>query len=75
MAEQTFVVSGIHCAGCESNIESGLRRLDGVRRVEASHRDQRITVRYDERRLDPGQLTRHLEKIGFAPVGEGPGGD
>lgn len=73
MADHTFLVSGIHCAGCESSIESGLRRLDGVRRVEASHEDQRVTVRFDERRVDAGQLALHLEKMGFAPV-EGAGG-
>ncbi len=75
MAEDTFVVSGIHCEGCEWSIESGLRRLDGVRQVKASHEDQRITVRYDERRLDAGQLAGHLDKIGFPPVGEGARGN
>ncbi len=74
MAAHTFVVSGIACAGCESSIESGLRRLDGVRKVTASHQDQRITVRYDERRLDERQLAERLDRIGLVPVGEGTGG-
>lgn len=66
---RTFVVSGIHCAGCESNIEVGLRRLDGVRPVKASHEDERITVRYDERRFHDDELVRQV--IGSQIGGDG----
>ncbi len=36
-----FTVIGaqtIHCAGCEQRIGNALRRLPGIREVEASHR-------------------------------------
>jgi copper chaperone CopZ len=69
MAEQRFTVSGIHCNGCEANIETGLRRLDGVRDVKADHREQTIWVRFDERRLDEQRLSEQLERIGYSPVG------
>jgi copper chaperone CopZ len=71
MAEQTFTVTGIHCDGCEANIESGLRRLDGVRDVNADHREQTIWVRFDERRLDEQRLAEQLDRIGYSPVGFG----
>jgi copper chaperone CopZ len=69
VAEQTFTVTGIHCAGCESNIETGLRRLDGVRDVKADHSGQTIWVRFDERRLDGQRLAAQLQRIGYSPVG------
>lgn len=68
MAERTFAVAGIHCEGCESAIETGLRRVEGVRQVKADHRAQTITVRYDEARLDEHDLAGHLARIGYEPV-------
>jgi Copper chaperone len=68
MAEKTFVVSGIHCAGCESAIEAGLRRLEGVRQVKANHQAQTVTVRYTPGRLDEARLAEHLAHMGYAPV-------
>lgn len=69
MAERTFTVSGIHCDGCEANIETGLRRLDGLRDVKADHREQTIWGRFDEQRLDEQRLSEQLERTGYSPVG------
>ena len=70
MTTRTFTVSGMHCEGCESSIETGLRRLDGVRDVTADHRAQTVRVSFDERRLDPAHLAERLERIGYAPVAD-----
>ncbi len=72
MAEQTFTVTGIHCDGCEATIETGLRRLDGVRAVKADRRAQTIWVRFDERRLDEDRLAEQLDRIGYTPVATSP---
>lgn len=69
VTEQTFTVSGIHCDGCEANIETGLRRLDGVRDVKADHREQTIWVRFDAGRIDGQSLAAQLERIGYTPGG------
>lgn len=71
VAEQTFSVTGMHCEGCEASIETGLRRLDGVRDAKADHRQQTIWVRYDQRRLNGQRLADQLARIGYAPVGSG----
>lgn len=74
MAERTFTVTGIHCDGCDGcdvNIETALRRLDGVRDVKADHRAQTISVRFDERRLDEQRLAEQLDRIEYSPVGPG----
>lgn len=66
MSERSFTVSGIHCGGCAGNIESGLQRLDGVRRVSADPDTQVVRVRFDEQRLDADAVATRL---GF-PVAE-----
>ncbi len=71
MAEKTFVVSGIHCEGCESRIEDGLGRLPGVQKVRADHRDQVITVRYVAARLGEAELVEQLARLGYPPVAGG----
>jgi copper chaperone CopZ len=58
-----------HCEGCESAIEAGLRRLDGVRQVRADHRTQTVKVRFDEARLGEADLAGRLAAIGYEPVG------
>jgi len=62
----------IHCQGCENTIRRGLKQLPGVRRVEPSHKTQRIelTLDTDQTTLDAacdklnwmGWQTRHPEE-------------
>lgn len=74
MAELSYTVTGIHCGGCAKNIESGLRRLDGVLRVSADPDTQVVRARYDEQRLDTGALAARLERLGY-PVADPGGGE
>ncbi|GAA5101658.1 heavy-metal-associated domain-containing protein [Haloechinothrix salitolerans] len=69
MVERSFTVSGIHCGGCASNIEIGLRRLDGVRRVTADPDTHVVRVRFDEQRLDADAVATRLARLGF-PVAD-----
>lgn len=71
MAEQVFTVSGIHCHGCAANVEKGLRRLDGVRRVAADPATQHVRVRFDEQRLEASALSAQLERLGFSVAEDG----
>lgn len=71
MANETFVLAGIHCAGCDASIGAGLRRLDGVRDVKADHRKQTIRLGFDERSLDEDAVAKPVHRIGYAPLGVG----
>lgn len=74
MAERSFTVGGMHCAGCAGNIETGLKRLDGVRRVSADPDTQVVRVRFDEQRLGADEVTKQLERLGFPVTEAGSGG-
>lgn len=69
MAEHSFTVTGIHCGGCATNIENGLRRLDGVRRATVDPDTQVVRVRVDDQRLDADAVAARLEQLGF-PVAD-----
>ncbi len=69
-----FTVIGeekLHCEGCEQRVGRALKRLDGVREVEASYRTQRVEVEYDPGRIDQGQLRERLELLGYETEPEG----
>lgn len=73
----TFVIVGeerMHCGGCESRVANALGRLDGVREVAASARDQRVVVRGDASRLDAGGIVARLAQLGYQATLEEPDG-
>lgn len=67
MTERIFSVSGIHCESCELRIASELGRVDGLNSVEADHRRQTVTVRYDEDLVDAATVSGHLRALGYLP--------
>ncbi len=67
-----FVVTGeqkIHCEGCEQRIDRALRRLSGVRSVEASAQSQRVVVEMDPELVGPEQVRERLDLLGYEVTG------
>lgn len=70
-----FTVVGeekIHCEGCEQRVDRALKRLAGVREVEANHQSQRVEVQFDPSRLGAGDLQQRLELLGYEVSEGGP---
>jgi copper chaperone len=44
MERRTVNATGMSCPGCEQNVESALRNLEGVNRVEADHEGETVEV-------------------------------
>lgn len=66
--ETDFTVTGepkIHCAGCEQRIGNALRRLRGVRDVQARAETQRVVVRFDPAQVTPDEVRAKLEQLGY----------
>ena len=63
-----LVVTGkqqIHCAGCELRIETALRRLPGIRDVQASAETQRVVVKANSAVVGSDQVRAKLEELGY----------
>lgn len=63
-----FTVVGeekLHCEGCEQRVDRALKRLDGVREVEASYQTQRVEVEYDPGQVGEEQLRERLGLLGY----------
>lgn len=55
----------INCSRCESRIGDGLRRLQGVDKVEASAETQRVSVTIDPARVTPDRVRAELAELGY----------
>ncbi len=65
-AEQTYLsVDGMHCATCETFIESTAASDDGVYAAEASYATDMLSVTYDPERTDVDELGQHLHRYGY----------
>jgi cation transport ATPase len=60
-----LTVAGIHCAGCEQNIEMLLGGREGVDRVKADSRAHMVHVAYRPERIVLHQIEEAVTSLGF----------
>lgn len=63
-----FTVIGeqrINCVGCEQRIGNALRRLPGIRDVQATAQTQKVVVTIDPTQIGQDQVRAKLEQIGY----------
>jgi copper chaperone len=53
------------CDGCEQRVERALREQQGVQKVRANARNQRIEVLFEAAALDAGALAERIRKVGY----------
>lgn len=64
MKRETLDVTGMSCTGCEQNVETALRNLDGVTRVDADHEGATVEVVIEDDVSDD-ELHAAVEQAGF----------
>lgn len=55
----------MHCAGCEKKIKGNLRYEKGVKRIDTSVEQQKITVKYDADKTSAEKLQKAFKKFGY----------
>ena len=63
----TFNVPDMSCTNCAMHLESLEDDLPGVQRIEASYRNLRMVVEYDESKISIEQIISAANKIGYHP--------
>lgn len=61
---ETIAVTGMSCNGCEQNVESALRNIGGVNRVEADHEGGTVDVVVDDDVADD-EIQAAIERAGY----------
>lgn len=65
MTRLSLTVTGMSCTGCDQRIDTALRRLEGVGRVEADHRTGTVVVDFDPDAVDEATITARLANAGY----------
>ncbi|MBI2936208.1 MAG: heavy-metal-associated domain-containing protein [Chloroflexi bacterium] len=63
--ELTVQGKAIHCSGCESRIETVLKKLPGVVKAKADHNTQRIVLTLDVEKTPVDEVKQKLEFAGY----------
>jgi len=63
--ETTLTVRRMICSSCAIAVEKALRGTDGVREVTIDTMNDKVRVKYDERKLTPQQLVEVVKKSGY----------
>ena len=69
MKETRIKVNGMVCEGCENRVKNALSSIDGVEKVEASHKNAEVTILAKEEILK-SVMEEKIEDLGFEVVKE-----
>lgn len=65
MKDLLIKVGGMSCQGCVKGVTGALAAIDGVSQVEVSLDAAEARVRFDEGKVEAGQLLAAVEAAGF----------
>jgi len=61
----TLKVTGMHCAACAANVESALKKLEGVESASVSIASEDARINYDPEKLSLGEIESTIKKSGY----------
>ncbi|PIZ63698.1 hypothetical protein COY16_01325, partial [Candidatus Roizmanbacteria bacterium CG_4_10_14_0_2_um_filter_39_13] len=62
--KQTFPIIGMHCASCKALIEDVVSDLEGVTSVGVNYATEKMTVEFDEKKVDIATLRKTVASAG-----------
>ena len=61
----TLDVQGMTCTGCEYNVESALKQIDGVAKVKADFASHSAVVEFDPETATVDKMVEAVNKVGY----------
>ena len=61
----SLTVIGMKCGGCETNVTTKLKAIDGVLSVNASSKDKEVNVEFDAEKTSLDAITGAIIDAGF----------
>ncbi|MDR0936899.1 MAG: cation transporter [Oscillospiraceae bacterium] len=68
MTETILKIDGMSCGHCEIAIQDAIRKLPGIKKVQAKRRKAAAKVRYDAAQVTVEQLVSAVSEIGYTVV-------
>ena len=65
VAQQTFALEGVRCAGCVLKIEKHLAALSGITHARGNATERRLRLEWDDTQQSVEDLINHIETLGY----------
>lgn len=65
MKEEIYIIEGMSCAACSSSVERVTRKIEGVESSNVNLATSRMTITYDEKKVNPEMIKNKVIKAGF----------
>ncbi len=65
MTEKSFRVTGMTCAVCAAHVQKAIEKINGVESGSVNLATEKLTVRYDESKLDFNDFKKAVEDAGY----------
>ncbi|CAM3134610.1 heavy metal translocating P-type ATPase [Streptobacillus felis] len=65
MKRQKFNITGMHCTNCSLNITKNIEKKDGIENVNINLITSKMSVIYDENKVDNDMIIETVKKLGF----------
>ena len=65
MKQEIYDITGMHCSACSSAIERVTRKLEGVEHSEVNLPMNRMTIIYDESKVNEEKIIAKVKRAGF----------
>src|ERR1035437_6340606 len=66
MQQQTYEVSGMHCASCSSIISKKLKRLPGVESCDVNFATEKANILFDDKKVNTDLMNNEINKLGYS---------
>lgn len=60
-----LTVTGMKCGGCEANITGALTVIEGIAQVNASSKENTVSVEFDTEKTDLDVIKNAITGVGF----------
>lgn len=60
-------IGGIHCKSCKSLIETEVKALPGVGKIEVDHISGNAIIEFDDERINKEKIYKEIEKLNYKP--------
>lgn len=65
METTSFNIPSLSCSVCSNRIQSELRVLDGVERVNVDMKTQSVNISYNPQEVQPQDISKKITSMGF----------
>lgn len=66
MQQQTYEVSGMHCASCSSIISKKLKKLPGIESCDVNYATEKANISFDSKKVNADLMNSEINKLGYS---------